>query len=302
MLACAFVSPAVIFALERANNDIVVWLMALAAVWLALRGSLARAAAYGIAVIAALLKFYPALLLVLLGRERLGRALAIFLPLAGLIVWVVRRETAQAEHFFHYSAYHTDAFGAWNIAYSLLANRADAPWQKLAMVAMVVTLTAYALSLSVRMVSRFSLLPLIRTLPAWEAWLAMSGASMLIACFFAGPSIVYRAIHLLLVLPAVLSLWRNADSRPARLLLAGVAWVIVWCLWSEATHNHIMQTTRGTDILSETQLALIGIVTGLRELAWWWLISVLIALAGCIGLTSPAGTDFCRLLRIRLPG
>lgn len=298
VLLLAFASPAVFFALERANNDIVVWLLTLIAVWLVLRQPLARGAAYAITVIAALLKFYPAVMLVLLGRERLARALAIGLPLAGLIVWVVRRETAQAEHFFRYTAYHTDAFGAWNIAYSLLASRADAPWQRWAMIAMVAVLTAYALSLSVRMVTRFSLLKLIRALPEWEAWLAMAAGSMLVACFFAGPSIAYRGILLLLVLPAMLALRRGANDRPTRLLLAGVAWVIVWCLWSEAIHNHVMETTRGTTILSEAQLALIGIVTGLRELAWWWLISVLMALVGCIGLTSPAGTEFCRLLGV----
>jgi len=55
-----------------------------------------------------------------------------------------------------------------------------------------------------------------------------------------------------------------------------------------------------TDMLSSAQLALVGIATGLRELAWWWMISTLMALLGCIFLHAPAGRDFCRLVGIRL--
>lgn len=302
VLSLACLSPVVLFVMERANNDIVVWLLALIAVRLVMGGAVARGFAYAIACVAGLLKLYPAILLVLLGRERLARALAIGVPLGVALVALLWRETGAPLKHFRSTSYQTDAFGAWNIAQSLLASRADAAWQPLAMTVIVVAMTAYALSLSVRMVTRFGVLARVRALPAFEAWLALAGATMLIACFFAGPSIAYRAIHLLLVLPAVLSLWRAADDRPGAWLFGGVAWVIVWCLWSEATHNHVMQGTHGTDVLDGTQLALIGVVTGLRELAWWWLISVLMALAGCIALTSRAGADFCALLRIRLPG
>ena len=302
VLSLAFVSPVTVFAMERGNNDIVIWLLTFAAARLAIGNGVARGVAYGVVCLASLLKFYPAVLLILLGRERLGRALLIGLPLAGLLGILIWREAATPGQHFDYAAYRTDAFGAGNVAQVLLINMTNAPWRSTLVGLIVAALTIYALTLSVRMVTRFTLLPRVRALPAFEAWLAMAGATMLIACFFlTGPNIVYRGILLLLVLPAVLTLWRNADDRPARRLLAGVAWVIVWCLWSEGVHNHVMDGTRGLDNLTEPQLALIGVVTGIRELAWWWLISVLIALVGCIGLTSAAGRDFCRLTGIRLP-
>lgn len=302
VLILAYVSPVVVLALERANTDILVWVLVVVLTALLPGRPMARAVAYALAVLAAMLKFYPITLLALLTRETLPRALMIGVPLAVALGAMLLPEMARPLNNFRYTGYMTDAFGAQNIAQSLLAVHAGTSWQKLAIQAVTIALFLYALSLSVRMALRFQLLPQIRALPAREAWLALAGGVMLTGCFFAGPSLVYRAIHLLLVLPAILSLWRNAPDPSARVLLAGVAWVIVWCLWSEGAHNHIMQTTRGTDILGETQLTLIGVVTGLRELAWWWLISVLIALAGCIGLTSPAGSDLCRLLRIRLPG
>ena len=140
-----------------------------------------------------------------------------------------------------------------------------------------------------------------RALPAFDASLALAGASLLIGCFFAGPSIAYRGILLLLVLPAVLTLWRQAADRAGATLFAGMAGAILWCLWSEAAHNHVMAVVKTAAILDHGQLLAIGGVTGLRELAWWWLISALIALVGCIGLTSQAGADLCRVLRLRLP-
>ncbi len=302
VLALAFASPAVVFALERANNDLLVWLIALAAAWLLMRGPLCRALAYGLAALGTLLKFYPVLLLALLCRERLWRALAIGVPLVLALALAVAADTSAPLRRFRYVSYLTDAFGAQNIAQSLLADHAGAPWQKAAILGITAALGVYAVSLSVRMTRRFGLLTQVRALSEAEAWPALAGAVLLVGCFFAGPSIVYRGIHLLLVLPAILALWRDAPDTPSRLLFAGAAWVSVWCLWSEAALNHLLALTHGRERLAEAEIVILGALTGLRELAWWWLISVLITLAGCIGLASPAGMQLCRRLRIQLSG
>jgi hypothetical protein len=302
VLAFAFVSPASVLALERANNDLLVWIAIPSMVWLVTRGPLARAVAYALTVLLALLKFYPITLLVMLLRERLWTTIAIGLPLGLTLVAILLPEMATPMQRFRYTAYMTDAFGAQNIAQALLATDAGASWQKTAITVVTATLALYAFSLSVRMVTRFSLLPQIRALPERESWLALAGSAMLVGCFFAGPSVVYRAVHLLLVLPAVLTLWRGAPDRSSRLLFAGAAFAIVWCMWSWGVHNLVMETTKGVDVLSDLHLAVIGTVTGLRELAWWWVISVLVALGGSIVLTSPAGSELCARLRIRLPG
>ena len=64
MLA-ATISTMVVFALERANADILLFILALVAVFLAERGSAARLLGYCVALLAALLKYYPIMLLIM---------------------------------------------------------------------------------------------------------------------------------------------------------------------------------------------------------------------------------------------
>ena len=63
-------SPAVVLALERANNDVLVFVAGIAAGWLVLRVSAVRFLAYAIAVPMAALKFYPIVWVILAWRER----------------------------------------------------------------------------------------------------------------------------------------------------------------------------------------------------------------------------------------
>lgn len=302
VLAFAYLSPAVLFALIRANNDILVWLFALASAFLVVRGGMARAMSYAIVCVGALLKFYPLALLVLAARECLARFLTIGVSMGAVLIYLVWNEMRTPLQVFRSAASFTDAFSAWNLPFVLLGAYRGAAWQKPAMWAVIIALMIYVLILAVRMALKFDLLTRVRNLPAFQAMLALAGATMLVACFFVGPSVDYRGIHLLLVMPAILSLWRESKDRHGARLFACIACVIVWCMWNKAAQTHVLQATMVGDVLGTEQVLAIAVVTVLRELAWWWLISVLMALAGCIALTSRAGADFCALLRIKLPG
>jgi hypothetical protein len=57
------------------------------------------------------------------------------------------------------------------------------------------------------------------------------GATLIVSCFVAGQSAYYRAIHLLLALPGLLSLSRQPGAGPARLaplLVVVLMWASAW--------------------------------------------------------------------------
>ena len=84
------VSSTVAYALERANVDLVTFVLAVVAVALVRRRGRWRIAGYAIALLAAMLKFYPVTLLILAVRERLAMCIAVWLAWIGVLaLWFV---------------------------------------------------------------------------------------------------------------------------------------------------------------------------------------------------------------------
>jgi hypothetical protein len=90
-------------------------------------------------------------------------------------------------------------------------------------------------------------------------------------CFFAGQSVEYRGIFLLLVMPGLLTLSRSG-VRELRALCLGSAIVIVLLMWGECLR-------RAFDGGFGFWL--------LRELGWWWSISVMLTLVADFLWESP---------------
>jgi len=92
LVLAATLSTMAVFALERANADVLLFLLALAAGLLAECGLAARIIGYGLVLFAALLKYYPAVVFIILFRERPAVfavvAVAVTVLLAGF--WRVR--------------------------------------------------------------------------------------------------------------------------------------------------------------------------------------------------------------------
>ncbi|WP_217429543.1 hypothetical protein, partial [Sphingomonas bacterium] len=76
-IALGAVSSVAVFAVERGNNDLLLFLLAGAAATLACRSPRARLLGYGLALLAGLLKYFPLALLALAAREPPRRAAAI---------------------------------------------------------------------------------------------------------------------------------------------------------------------------------------------------------------------------------
>ena len=102
----------------------------------------------------------------------------------------------------------------------------------------------------------------------------VTGSAVIAGCFFAGQSIGYSGVFLLLVIPGLLALSRSA-IRGLRALCLGSAIVIVLLMWGECLR-------RAFDGGFGFWL--------LRELGWWWSVSVMLTLvADFLG-----GRQFCK--------
>jgi hypothetical protein len=124
-----------------------------------------------------------------------------------------------------------------------------------------VSLVGAALAIC-RRLSRFAALrAAVAELPSPERMFLVIGSAVITGCFFAGQSIGYRGIFLLLVMPGLLTLSHSA-ARELRVLCLGTAIVIVLLMWGECL-----------------RLAFGGGFGFwlLRELGWWWSVGVMLA-------------------------
>ncbi len=273
LMLAATLSTMVVFALERANADVILFLLALAAACLAQRGTAPRMIGYGLAVLSALLKYYPIMVLIVLFRERIAVFAAIALVTAGALAVfgaAYHAEIVRGWAEISTGPYNTDLFAAKNLPFliGLLVENAAAPSRFGAALGWVVTgglyggLAGAALAIC-RRLSRFAeLRAAIAELRDGERVLMVIGSAVIAGCFFTGQSIGYRGIFLLLVMPGLLALSRST-MRELRVLCLGSAIVIVLLMWGECLRQ-ALDGGFGFWLL--------------RELGWWWSVSVMLAL------------------------
>ena len=104
------------------------------------------------------------------------------------------------------------------------------------------------------------------------------GAALIAGCFFAGQSLGYRGVHLLFTFPALLYL-RRSTADPAVRNLFGLSLAgILFAMWGEffrramnSALNHI-----GLPTAIPAPAAILFWVA--RELVWWWIVSLFLAL------------------------
>jgi hypothetical protein len=282
LVLVATMSTMVVFALERANADVLLFMLALSAVFLAEGRLAARLLGYCVALLAALLKYYPIMLLIMVFRERVTVFLVVVLIMAGsvAIFWTENhREILRGLPTISSGRYDTDLFAAKNlpVLIGLMVEDATAPSRFAAAVGWVVTgglyggLAGAALAIC-RRLSRFAeLRAAIAELPDGERVLMVIGSAVIAGCFFAGQSTGYRGIFLLLVIPGLLALSRSG-VRELRALCLGSAIVIVLLMWGECLRQ-ALDGGFGFWLL--------------RELGWWWSISVMLALVADFLRESP---------------
>jgi len=283
----ATMSTMVVFGLERANPDLFLFMFALSAGLLAEGRLGGRLLGYCIALLAALLKYYPIMLLMIVFRERISVLLAVLLLAVGLLVvfWAFyHADVARGLPHVASGRYDTDLFAAKNLPFmvGIMAENAAGPSPSAAAVGYIATVGLYAALVGAlfAIYRRLEGLPELRaalaSLPRRERILLVIGSAAIVGCFFAGQSIGYRGVFLLLVLPGLLAVARS-PLRELRVLGVGTSIVIVLLMWGECLRlalHRALELPGISEVLSNEAKIQFWL---LRELCWWWVVSVMLA-------------------------
>ena len=302
----AAVSPTVIYALERADNDVIIFLLMVCAGVLFAGTWLPRLVAYLIFLFGGLLKFYPLALLVLTLREN-GRRASVLIALSCIAVlglWLIHgRELTLVLGNLAETFYYSDSIAARNLPFGLaqLFSRVPiGPADPLA-IAMLVILAAGSMILALKMFHALEQNHRALEMASREVVYLLVGAILLVGCFFSYENVSYRGIFLLLVIPGLLRFRHDAESARVRRLI-GLALVVVLCLLWEQRLALGLDHVVATSIISSERNWAWGVVViywVCKELSWWALMSLFIALIVALLSRMPLAADLASVARRR---
>lgn len=297
LIILATFSSMPVFALERANMDVVMFLLIIAGGWCWARSLRARLVGYSLFAFVGLLKFYPLVLFLLFLRERMvyfiGLCIAAFSLLAGF-VWYYHGELQEmAKSLPSYPAF-SFCFGylqlPFGLGFALRWLLKDAGMHNASVMAtlgsplftielliifvVVAIATAFKLGNSARFKLAFAALT-----PSERGFLIV-GAALIGGCFFVVQNDSYRGIYLLFVLPGLLALSATPAMPRVSAIFRGTALAIIFVMWGMTIQLVIAGLSGGSsDLIGGSAAAYIYWI--IRELTWWWIVSVLLAFLVC---------------------
>jgi hypothetical protein len=287
-------STVVLFALERANVDVLFFLVAVFVGILSGGKLTARLAAYGLLLLSGLLKFYPFAGLVIALRERPRVFLAVGSVSVGAVLaffFGYRDELAEMSRNIPQGMVDSDLFGAQNLPRGLAAVAQEyAPVVREAFFfkwfqsAVMAGLMIAAGALAFRIFRNREFAQQIAGLSDRDRTFLTLGAVLIAGCFLTGQSVEYRGIYLILVLGGLIVVGRSTASGRLRSWATWTCLIILLLMWEGLFRRALVQQDM--------------IVRGMfwlgRELLWWYLVSVLLAIVA-IYATQPA--NFVGVLR-----
>jgi hypothetical protein len=293
LVVAATLSTMVVFALERANPDILLFLLVLAA-GLFSEGRLPmRLLGYFLALMAASVKYYPVMVLVVVFQERVSVFCLVGFVVVGLLATFCvgyHTEIARGLPNIAHGPYNTDLFSAQNLPFLLGEAAASATSPLVGGITaggLYAILVGACITILRRLLRFADLRAALAVLPYLERVLLVMGSAVIAGCFFAGQSIGYRGIFLLLVMPGLLAMSRPAATG-LRSLALGTAIVIVLLTWGEhlrlALHQALELSGISEPWVNEAKIQF----WLLRELGWWWAVSVMLAVIADFLRDSPA--------------
>jgi hypothetical protein len=256
LITLATISSTTMFAMERANIDLLMFVMAMLVVRLRFTG-------YAIALLAGMLKFYPIVLLLAAVRERALVCLAVWTMALGVVaLWFALDGTEILRAIANIGSnppFDDNVFGAHNLPFGIAA---VVGLPRSGAMALEVLLLAAMVGVAIGSAGR------VRTdvLTEAEAVHLLVGAALLVSCFVIAQNVSYRAIYFLFVLPALIVSWR------------GAAWVAVLLMWNSGLRLAINRVAAWFGISTAPDGMLHFAIWLLRELAWWAVITLLAAL------------------------
>jgi len=288
LVVMATLSTMVVFALERAHPDILLFMMTLSTGFFAEGRLVARLLGYGVALLAAFLKYYPIMVLIIVFRERIAVFLTVLVVgtgVLGILFLEYHVEIARVLALIPGGRYDTDLFAAKNLPFlvGLVAESAAEPSNFAALLGRITTVSLYAalltlcLAISRRLMRAGELPAALTSLPRLEQVFLVIGSAVITGCFFAGQSVGYRGVFLLLAMPGLLALSRS-PVREVRAVSLGTCVVIVLLMWGEclrlALHQGLEQWGVPEPLASEAKIQFWLV----RELCWWWVVGVMLTI------------------------
>jgi len=280
-------STMVVFAVERANPDIILFMLALLAGFLAGGTPPARLLAYLTALFAALIKYYPLTLLILSFRERITVFLANGLAMAGLIALFLAAYLPDIERGvpnITVGPYFTDLIAAKNLSFGMAelifrvsGKSANTFSFTLLGAAFYGVLVLNAALLCRRLLTRTALQTTFSRVSVYERIFLVIGSALLVGCFFAGQSIGYRGIFLLFVLPGLLAMARAAPDSALQSLCRTTAIVLPLLMWEECFRTGLQAVSAWWEIPPVYETLSLFTLWLAHELAWWWIVSIMTA-------------------------
>jgi hypothetical protein len=290
-------SPMTVYALERANCDLVVFLLILAGFALDHAPRRWRLGCYAFYLTAGLLKYYPFVLLVLLARERRRDGFIIAGLSAAVVILLVSRghaDLAKALANIPALSYFADSFSARNLPFGFV----EVVFGPRLRLPAAFLLLSIVLALAIARTRRtFHMLDAAAPDPnLLDTQRLLIGALLLTACFFAGQNIDYRGIYFTLVMPGLVRLCQSSGDPAVRRFLARMIAAILFVAWEEPLRRaiHMIAAAIAADWLRPRVELLFWIG---RELVWWWLIAGLAAIVLTQLLRMPLVLEISAYLR-----
>jgi hypothetical protein len=295
----AVLSTMVVFAIERANPDILIFLLVLVMLALMRRSLIARVLGYCIVFLAGAIKYYPFVLFGFVLRERPRFLVLITLAaLAGLTLFGLAYDAQIREGFPHIAGGSPfgDMFGVKNFPLGV----AVAVWAKTgssgAAAAAAALMALLVLGPVLWIVSRYwtvsDISGALQRLDEPRRLALLAGSLLLAGCFFAGQSIGYRGIFLLLVLPGFFAIGRDevcgsaaVTARLAAISIPPLMWAEAIRLWVHSAVSDYLDPVDGWSIPGQPIDFLAWCV---REVSWWVFIAILLSILLGFIANSPA--------------
>jgi hypothetical protein len=295
-----------LFAMERANVDLIIFVVAVCMAR-CLAGTFSRRTlGYGLMLLCGLLKFYPLVALVLILRERLMALTALVVAMAAIVAASslyflpeLRLLTAPPGGApFH------NLWGARNLMLGFpvvlreflqdvrvpapVTSSLSTPLLASTMVFCIMPVSMFLIAQ--RLGKNDDLRAALGQIPALARSLLVIGGALVAGCFFAGQNVGYRGVLLLLILPGVLALRRVSAGPGQRRIWTVTVGAMLCVLWQPTTRHLIADMFGGSYFPVEGSL--VGYAVWLiQELAWWWLANVLVAILVRFVAASPIWQD-----------
>jgi hypothetical protein len=292
----ATISSATALALERANTDLIMFLVIIVSVWACSLRLPFRLAGYALIALAGLLKFYPMVALIIALRERTAViamvALSAGAALAALFFFYhdeIARMAINLPPSFSFIL----QFGVTDLPEGLeviafnvmtrmlhqdttLAQAVSGLLYKTLMLLLIVQ--AFVVALWVE--RRCHLRSAIAQLPAPHSRFLVVGAALICGCFFFTHAVIYKGIFLLFTLPGLLALSHLSSWPAARKVFRGTSIGIVFVLWFVFIEWCVSFARLGlppNDTADYVRAVPASVLLLCDKLLWWWIVIVLLA-------------------------